>query len=216
MAELGVDRIGITPTQSGLPGEVSVAEARRIFKILGDRATKVALSVDSDLAAIVEMVRHVEPEVLHLCGDICDVSPAEVERLRPQLGDTQIMQAIAVTGPDAVQHAVDFAAVVDALILDSYSSEIGGIGAVGEVHDWQVSAQVVRAVDVPVILAGGLTPENVAQAIEAVRPWGVDSLTHTNVALEEGGFRKDLGRVSAFVQAARNAQPSSQPVSNLA
>jgi phosphoribosylanthranilate isomerase len=58
---------------------------------------------------------------------------------------------------------------------------------------------------VPVILAGGLSPENVGTAIRAVRPWGVDSLTHTNHPLPGGGFRKDLDRVGQFVRAAREA-----------
>ena len=58
-----------------------------------------------------------------------------------------------------------------------------------------------------VILAGGLSPENVAAAIEAVGPWGVDSLTHTNRLLPDGTFRKDLDRVGAFVAAARAATP---------
>jgi phosphoribosylanthranilate isomerase len=56
---------------------------------------------------------------------------------------------------------------------------------------------------VPVVLAGGLSPENVADAIRAVRPWGVDSLTHTNHPLPGGGFRKDLEQVRGFVAAAR-------------
>jgi phosphoribosylanthranilate isomerase len=60
----------------------------------------------------------------------------------------------------------------------------------------------------PVILAGALPPENVAAAIQAVRPWGVDSLTHTNQALPGGGFRKDLERVRQFVSAVRK---ESQP-----
>jgi phosphoribosylanthranilate isomerase len=59
-----------------------------------------------------------------------------------------------------------------------------------------------------VILAGGLSPENVAEAIQSVRPWGVDSLTHTNRSLPGGGFRKDLERVRRFVTAAQSALES--------
>jgi phosphoribosylanthranilate isomerase len=73
------------------------------------------------------------------------------------------------------------------------------------VHDWEVSAAIVAAVDVPVILAGGLSPENVEDAIAAVTPWGVDPLTFTNQPTDDGGFRKDFNRVGQFVAAARNA-----------
>ncbi len=55
------------------------------------------------------------------------------------------------------------------------------------------------------ILAGGLSPENVARAIAEVDPWGVDSLTHTNQTLPGGGFKKDLGKIKDFIQAARGS-----------
>ena len=72
-------------------------------------------------------------------------------------------------------------------------------------HDWNVSAAIVDAAGVPVILAGGLSPANVAEAARVVRPQGVDSLTHTNLMLPGGGFRKDLDAIAAFVAAARGA-----------
>jgi phosphoribosylanthranilate isomerase len=114
------------------------------------------------------------------------------------------MQAIAVTGPEAVDVARSYEPLVDYLILDSVDTEIPGVGAAGVVHDWEVSAAIVAAVDIPVILAGGLSPENVEDAIAAVTPWGVDSLTFTNQSTDDGGFRKDLNRVGQFVAAARN------------
>jgi phosphoribosylanthranilate isomerase len=115
------------------------------------------------------------------------------------------MQAVSVTGPGSVAVARDYAEVADFLILDTQSPEIPGIGASGMTHDWSVSRAIVDAVRIPVILAGGLSPENVRDAIHAVVPWGVDSLTHTNEPLPDGGFRKDMGRVAAFVAAALGA-----------
>ncbi len=211
LAELGVDRIGVTPSAVGLPGEVSPALAREIFQSLGGRATKVALSVDQDVDAIAAMVRTVAPDVLHLCGDAGGVPVPAVRRLRRLLPGVAIMQAIAVTGPQAVAQARSFAEVADILILDSQSPAIDGIGAAGTVHDWTISRQIVQAVDCPVILAGGLSPANVAEAIDVVRPWGVDSLTHTNHYLPGGGFRKDLDKVAAFVAAARQAGAAGRP-----
>ena len=215
LAELGVDHIGITPTQLGLPGEVTSSRAQAIFAALGDRATKVALSVDSDLGAIVDMVAEVQPDVLHLCGDIQRLPAPAVERLKNRIGDVSIMQAIPMTGPAAIGQALEFAQVADMLILDSDSAEIGGIGATGDVHDWRLSAQIVQEAAVPIILAGGLSPQNVAAAIDAVRPWGVDSLTHTNVPIAGGGFRKDLDRVAAFIKAARGTRMSTGRATNM-
>jgi phosphoribosylanthranilate isomerase len=208
VATIGVDHIGVTPADLGLPGEVALARAAEICDAVKGAATSVALSVDADLRAIERMVRTVQPDVLHLCGTPGAVGPDAVADLRQVLPGVAIMQAIAVTGPDAVDLARSYEPVVDYLILDSVDAEIPGVGASGVVHDWEVSAAIVAAVDVPVILAGGLSPENVLDAIAAVTPWGVDSLTFTNRPTEDGGFRKDLIRVAQFVAAARNAVDS--------
>jgi phosphoribosylanthranilate isomerase len=115
----------------------------------------------------------------------------------------KIMQAIPVMDASALQIARDFEAVSDYFILDSYSDQIGGIGAAGFTHDWSISRAIVEQSRIPVILAGGLSPENVAEAIRQVHPWGVDSLTKTNEVLGEGKFRKDLERIRLFVERAK-------------
>jgi phosphoribosylanthranilate isomerase len=109
-----------------------------------------------------------------------------------------------VAGPEAIETALAYQDVSDYLILDTQAPAIAGIGASGQTHDWPISRRIVERVRIPVILAGGLSPENVAQAIRAVRPWGVDSLTHTNRPVA-GGFRKDIERVRQFVAAAQGA-----------
>jgi phosphoribosylanthranilate isomerase len=206
LADLGIDHVGVTPSNRGLPGEVDLVKGAEICAAVSGRATTVALSIDSELDQIVAMVRGVRPDILHLCGPTGAVDPLAVQALRSKLPETPIMQAIAVTGPQAIQSALEYAAVVDYLILDSVAPGIDGIGAAGTVHDWAVSASIVEAVDVPVILAGGLSPGNVSAAVAAVNPWGVDSLTHTNRALASGGFRKDLKLVGQFAHEARGAR----------
>jgi len=140
---------------------------------------------------------------LHLCGLAGSLAPEAVRELRMRLPGLPIMQAVSVTGPEAIDVALAYQEVADYLILDTQAPDIPGIGASGATHDWTISRDIVQHVRVPVILAGGLSLENVAQAVRAVRPWGVDSLTHTNHPLPEGGFRKDLERVRHFVAAAR-------------
>lgn len=201
----GVDHIGLTPSERGLPGEISLAAAREIVAAVAGTATIVALSVEEDLSAIVAMVNAVQPDVLHLCGLAGVVPPDAVADLRGRLPGVAIMQAISVDGPGAIQVAQSYAAVADYLILDTQAPDIDGIGASGQTHDWSVSRAIVEQMPIPVILAGGLSPDNVADAIRAVRPWGVDSLTHTNQPLPGGGFRKDIERVRQFVTAAHAA-----------
>ena len=203
VARLGVDHVGITPSDIGLPGEVSLTVAREIVEAVKGAATSVALTVETDLDAIEAMVQAVHPDILHLCGLEGALPPVEVMKLRKRLPDLPIMQAISVAGADAIETALAYQETCDYLILDTQAADIAGIGASGEVHDWNISRQLVQQVNIPVILAGGLSPENVAEAIRIVRPWAVDSLTHTNHPLQGGGFRKDLALIKEFVKAAQ-------------
>ncbi len=203
----GVDHIGITPSDIGLPGEVDFETARAIVDashaVVGDAAICVALSVEADLGAIEAMIQAVQPDILHLCGLENTLMPDAVRELRLNLPNVPIMQAISVAGPKSIDVALSYQNVAEYLILDTQAPDIAGIGASGETHDWNISREIVRQVSIPVILAGGLSPENVAQAIREVNPWGVDSLTHTNKYLPNGGFQKDLDRVRNFVRAAK-------------
>jgi phosphoribosylanthranilate isomerase len=88
---------------------------------------------------------------------------------------------------------------VDAFITDTFDPETGASGATGMTHDWQVSRRLREATSKPLILAGGLTPQNVREAILAVEPHGVDA--HTG--LEGPGGRKDPWKVKAFVAQAK-------------
>lgn len=208
LASLGVDCLGVTPSNRGLPGEITDEAAREIVDALEGKASRVALSVESDRDAIAAMVDAVRPDVLHLCGDIAKVTPEVVRCLRGNLASRyprlKILQAIPMTGAEAFDHAQAFEPVSDMFILDSVAAHIGGIGAAGVTHDWSLSRAIVERSRIPVILAGGLHDGNVGDAIRAVRPWGVDSLTHTNKPLASGGFRKDGVRVAAFITAARS------------
>ena len=110
------------------------------------------------------------------------------------------MTTIPVRGPDAVDAARAYAGCSDWLLLDSADPDTGVVGASGHVHDWTHSVAIVHAVEIPVVLAGGLGPENVRAAIQQVRPAGVDSETRTS--LPDDRRRKDLDAVRQFVEIA--------------
>ncbi|MEM7343274.1 MAG: phosphoribosylanthranilate isomerase [Chloroflexota bacterium] len=207
VADLGVDHVGFAASDVGfdLPGEIDIPTAQAIVAAVKGRAKSVAISVDNDLAAIQAMVEAVQPDILHLCGLEGDVLPEAVEQLRTRLPGMPIMQAISVGDAKAIDLALAYEPVSDYLILDTQAPDIGGIGASGATHDWGISAEIVRRLQIPVILAGGLSPENVAESVAKVKPWGVDSLTHTNQNLPDGAFRKDLERVKQFVKNALGA-----------
>lgn len=207
LSRLGVDHVGVTVSGRGLPGEVDIHTGKEIVAALARSPSRcVALTVETKLASIRDFARELRPDVLHLCGDTDIVGPDAVAELKQWIEDSglrmELMQAIGVTGDESVDLARTFEGHVDWIILDSVTEAVEGIGAAGVVHDWGVSREIVASTSVPVILAGGLGPDNVADAIATVRPAGVDSLTRTNRYLDDGSFVKDLEAVEGFVKAA--------------
>ena len=201
VVSVGVDNIGITPASIGLPGEISYETAKDICEKV-EGATKVALSVSSNIDEIVEMVQFVDPNVLHLCGEPGELNTNGVKSLKERLQkynkELPIMQAISVDDMSALDFAKEYEHISDYFILDTSTAAVQGVGASGNVHDWNVSKAIVESVSIPVILAGGLSSENVQEAISTVHPWGVDSLTHTNKFLYDGSFIKDIEKVREF------------------
>ena len=204
--QAGAEAIGVAvATGANLPAEVPEATCAEIFAALEGRAQRVLLVVTQTEEETVEYVRRLQPDILQLCGNLLPATPefaAQCRAVRPGL---RVLQAVGVDGPEAIDRAKYFAGFCDMLILDSIAPGIAGIGAAGRTHDWSIDAEIVRSVPCPVVLAGGLDAENVKAAIEAVRPWGVDSFTRTSDRLPDGGSRKNIEKVRAFVQAAREA-----------
>ena len=202
LVNLGVDNIGLTPASIGLPGEISPDLAKDIFENVKSKHN-IALSVSNKINEIVEMCLFVKPDVLHLCGEPGNLSDEEINLIKTKISseipNIKIMQAVSVDNWDAVDVAIKYSKLADFLILDTSTKDVEGIGASGAIHDWNISKTIVDSVSIPVILAGGLSPDNVSDAIARVKPWGVDSLTHTNKYNIDGSFVKDLGKVSQFI-----------------
>jgi len=130
-----------------------------------------------------------------------DLSASTLRDLRAQLCPKKIIGKVSVEDDTAVDRVREIERFVDAIVLDSRDPTTDRVGGTGIVHDWSVSARIVSASSVPIILAGGLTPENVATAIATVRPWGVD--VNSGVETREGA--KSEERIRRFVMAVRNA-----------
>ncbi|HEU5132126.1 MAG TPA: hypothetical protein VFT26_08495, partial [Pyrinomonadaceae bacterium] len=98
------------------------------------------------------------------------------QELREALPGISLVQVVHVTGPEAVDEAIAVAPEVDAILLDSgnQSLAIKELGGTGRTHDWSLSWKIREAIEVPLFLAGGLNPSNVAAAIREVQPFGID------------------------------------------
>lgn len=151
------------------------------------------LTKPSDLIRIVELARCTTLQIQDM------VTPDDIAEVREALPYLRIMKAVHVMDESAIATAKYFSDTADAILLDTRTAD--RIGGTGITHDWNISAKIVKECSCPVILAGGLTPENVTEAIIRVRPYAVD--VHTGV--KKNGVR-DAERTRAFVANARTAR----------
>lgn len=195
----GACAVGLVAEMPSGPGPISdeliaeiaaaVPPPTRTFLLTSRRsATAIAAHHRACGTTTIQMVDHVPPE--------------DLKALRRELPGVELVQVIHVTGPETVDRAKAVAPLVDAVLLDSGnpSLPVKVLGGTGRTHDWTVSRRIREAVRVPVILAGGLHAGNVAEAIAAVRPAGVDlcSGVRTDGALDDA-------KLAAFFAAVRAA-----------
>lgn len=197
--EAGADALGFTvrlPT--GVHDGLTEAKARDLIARLPPFISSVAITYVSNARDAVELCRYLGVMVLQLHGDF---PLGELRMIRAALPHLKLIRAVHVTGPEAIGRARALERQVDAIILDTYDPASGRGGATGKIHDWTISRQIVAAVRAPVILAGGLTPDNVVEAIQTVSPWGVD--VHTGI--EDADGTRNLIKLRSFILRAKGA-----------
>ena len=208
ISAMGVDHIGVLVGDGSFPREQSLSSAIAIASAISAPAKLSALFLSPDIAFIARWVGRLHPAIVHLGAAPELVTPEQVAELERLIPDIAIMRSVPVVGAESVDIARSYEGVADFLLLDSYRAADRQIGALGVTHDWSISRQIVLSVRMPVILAGGLGPDNVAEAIRAVRPGGVDSKTKTDLG---DTHAKDLAKVRRFESAAKQPGGSMQP-----
>ncbi len=168
--------------------------AKNIVSALPSKVRTVMVTHLEDPEEIVHLTIFTGVSTIQLHADI---SVSDLKKLHTLVPSIAFIKAIHITGEESVAQAASYAKHADMLVLDSRTEE--RLGGTGKTHDWSISRRIVSAVTVPVILAGGLTPQNVAEAIETVRPAGIDA----NSGLEHSDGIKDLYKVKEFADAGR-------------
>jgi len=184
----GADAVGvITGVPVDTPREVASERAAELVAGVPPLVTSVLVTMPDSVQAAVALQREVAADAVQVHATL---PPETVGGLRARV-DASVVAAV-----DADDDLADYAEAADALLVDS-TDERGG-GGTGETVDWARTGERVADLDVPVVLAGGLTPENVAEAVETVEPFAVDTAT----GVEREGGLKDHDAVRAFVAAA--------------
>lgn len=200
----GADALGLVSAMPSGPGPIPETEIAAIVRHVGDRAATVLLTSRQDAAGVGDQLRRIRPSVVQLVDEL---PTSEYTALRAAHWSVALMQVIHVRGLASVTEAIRVAPFVDAILLDSGNptAAVKELGGTGRVHDWTVSRAIRDAVPVPVFLAGGLRPSNVAEAIDAVRPFGVDVCS----GVRHDG-RLDSVAVRAFIHATHGSSFQSE------
>lgn len=177
----GASALGLVSSMPSGPGVIGDALIAEIAVQVPPTIATFLLTSRSDPDALVEHVRTCRTNTVQLVDGVAAVA---YERLRRDAPSVRIVQVIHVRGEDSIDEARRAAEHVDALLLDSGNPSLAvkELGGTGRVHDWTLSRAIVASVDVPVFLAGGIRPENVRAALEAVRPAGIDLCTGVRTA----------------------------------
>ena len=199
LTDVGVDWLGFPLRLPVHAEDLTEAEAARVIAGIAPPARAVLITYLEDADAIGSLASDLGVSIVQLHGD---ATVGELERLKAIRPGLAIVKSLVVGRKRVSALEADvraFSPLVDAFITDTFDPATGASGATGQTHDWNVSRRLVELSPRPVILAGGLTPENVAEAVRFVRPAGVDS--HTGV--EDTSGRKSREKVARFVAEAR-------------
>jgi phosphoribosylanthranilate isomerase len=184
-AAAGADAIGLVFYPPS-PRFLSAERAREIRDALPPFVQTVALFVNADAAQVSQVIGSVHPAMLQFHGE-------ESPEFCRQFGLPYVKACRVKRGVPALEYLRPFSGAA-AWLFDSHVPEYGGVG---ESFDWSL----VPATDKPVILSGGLSQANVAEAVRRVRPWGVD----VSSGVESAKGIKDAGKIAAFIAEVRNA-----------
>jgi len=185
----GADAVGvICDVPVDTPREVDASTAADLVAGCPPLVTAVLVTMPDSVAEAVRLVKRVDPDAVQVHAGL---SPAELDALGERIGQ-RVIVAVDANADDIAAYA----AAADALLVDSVD-ESGG-GGTGETHDWDRTRELVADLAVPVLLAGGLTPDNVGTAVATVDPFAVDVAS----GVEREGGVKDHDAVERFVRAA--------------
>lgn len=191
----GASALGLVSAMPSGPGVISEARIAEIAAQVPPHIATFLLTSKQSSDDIIAQHRRCRTTTIQLCDRLQQGSHAELKQALPGV---ELVQVIHISGPESFDEACAVAPHVDALLLDSGnpSAQVKTLGGTGRAHDWQFSAQICREIDKPVFLAGGLRPDNIAAAVQNVRPFGVDVCS----GLRTNG-RLDEGLLAAFFQA---------------
>ena len=195
--DAGANAIGLVSAMPSGPGPIAEDLIAEIAAIVPPGVSSFLLTCLQDAPSIIGQQRRLRVNTIQICDRLTSGSYQEIHDALPGI---KLVQVIHVTGPESVDEAIAVAPHVDAILLDSgnQSLAIKELGGTGRTHDWSLSRTIREAIEVPLFLAGGLNPMNVAAAIREVQPFGIDVCSGLRT---EGDL--DPQKLNQFIRAIR-------------
>lgn len=200
--EAGASAVGLVSEMPSGPGVISEELIEEIAATIPPAVSSFLLTCCQDVTDIVRQQTRLRVNTIQICDHL---EKGDHRELRAALPGVSIVQVVHVNGLESVEEAMTAASFVDGLLLDSgnKTATVKELGGTGRVHDWSISKLIRQEVKVPVFLAGGLNSFNVTEALEQVRPFGVDVCT----GVRSDGVL-DPTKLSAFFQGVMQARLS--------
>ena len=191
--KLGADMVGFIVGYTQSPRSISLERAKHLINLAPDNVKNVLVMVPKSLKEVLEAYSYLKPDIIQIHGEFLNLKLFKREHL-----EAKIVKAIPISGAKVIEKAISEAVFSDGILVDSYIA--GKFGGTGITHNWSTSRLVRDAIyPKPLILAGGLNPRNVAEAIKIVKPYAVDA--STGVELSPG--IKDQKSMKSFIMEAK-------------
>lgn len=191
----GADALGLVGRMPSGPGPIPDWLISEIVRTIHPPIASFLLTCEQSSAEIIYHVKRVDTNTVQIVDELTTGTYDDIRTALPHL---KIVQVIHVIDDKSVEEAIRVAPSVDALLLDSGNPKASTktLGGTGNIHNWEISRDIVKSVKVPVFLAGGLHAGNIREAIQKVQPFGVDVCSGVRT---EG--RLDHGKLDSFIKA---------------
>ncbi|HMK27216.1 MAG TPA: phosphoribosylanthranilate isomerase [Chitinophagaceae bacterium] len=198
----GADALGLVGKMPNGPGPIDDDLILTIAKTIHPPVSSFLLTSEQSANGIIDQLNRTHVNTVQIVDELMEGTYRQIRDALPHL---RIVQVIHVTGEESIAQALQVNEFVDVILLDSGDpkGKIKTLGGTGNTHNWNISKKIVELVSIPVFLAGGLHSDNVAEAIAAVLPFGVDVCSGVRT---DG--RLDPIKLNSFMRAVHSVQNS--------
>ena len=195
----GADAVGLVAKMPSGPGPIADELIADIAKTIPAGIASFLLTSEQSSIKIIDHVKRTGANTVQIVDELAEGTYLHIREALPKL---KIVQVIHVTGEESIEQALQVQEYVDYILLDSGNPKaaIKTLGGTGNTHNWDISSELVKAVTVPVFLAGGLNAGNVRNAIQTVQPFGVDICSGVRM---EGKLHKQ--KLADFISAVHSS-----------